>query len=145
MKKTCPECRQPVEMAQTRRIYFNLSTTPDNLQSYVDYLDSLNVTITNKFNTATMQMKKIQIECARKLRDKDFEIQQLNEKLKDCEVRKLNAKIEKLKHKLKEVRYKRVNTILSILLSKFAVWKEASKQFVSSFFSSFLSRFVKSK
>lgn len=80
MDKTCPECRRLVVMEQTRRIYFNISTHSDNLQSYVDYLDTVNTTISNKLNMAGIQMQEIQMNCSNKLREKDSEIQRLHEK-----------------------------------------------------------------
>lgn len=108
--KTCPECRQSVTMTQTRRIYFNLSSIIDNVQNmenYVEYLDTVITTKNNKLHMATMQLEKLKYEWMTKLREKDYEIQRLTEKLKhreqDYEVQKLNAKIEKLKSKLREV------------------------------------------
>lgn len=105
--KSCPECRQPVTMTQTRRIYFNLSSTIDNVQNYVEYLDQLITTKNSKLHMATMQLEKLKSEWTNKLREKDYEIQRLYEKLKhreqDYEVQKLHAKIEKLKSKLREV------------------------------------------
>lgn len=107
--RSCPECRQSVTMAQTRRIYFNLSTTIDNVQVYVEQLDQLVMAKNNKLHMATMQIEKLKSEWTNKLREKDYEIQRLYDKLKhreqDYEVHKLHAKIEKLKSKLREVRH----------------------------------------
>lgn len=95
-------------MAQTRRIYFNLSSVIDNVQNYVEYLDTVITTKNNKLHMATMQLEKLKYEWMTKIREKDYEIQRLTEKLKhreqDYEVQKLNAKIDKLKSKLREVR-----------------------------------------
>lgn len=104
--KSCPECRQSVTMSQTRRIYFNLSSTIDYVQNHMEYLDQL-IAANNKLHMATMQLVRLKSEWMSKLREKDYEIQRLYEKLKhrgqDYEVQKLNAKIEKLKLKLREV------------------------------------------
>lgn len=106
--KSCPECRQSVTMAQTRRIYFHLSSVIDNVQNYVEYLDTVITTKNNKLHMATVQLENLRNEWRTKLREKDHEIQRLTEKLKHREdfekLEKLNAKIEKLKSKLREVR-----------------------------------------
>lgn len=58
---------------------------------------------------ATCQLEKIKHDWTSKLREKDHEIQRLHDKLKhreqDYEVQKLHAKIEKLKSKLREVKF----------------------------------------
>lgn len=113
--KSCPECRQPVTMTQTRRIYFTLSTTVDNIQNHLEFLDQVILNKNSKLHMATMQLEKLKSEWTNKLREKDYEIQRLYEKLKhreqDYEVQKLHAKIEKLKLKLREVS---LNNILNV-------------------------------
>lgn len=105
--KTCPECRQLVTMSQTRRIYFNSSNAIDNLQTYVDYLDNVITTKSERIHTASIELERMKLEWTNKIREKDFEIQRLNEKLRSREaeskIQDLNGKIEKLKHKLKDV------------------------------------------
>lgn len=94
-------------MSQTRRIYFNLSTVINNVQGYVEYLDSVIREKNNKLHVVSMQLDKLKYEWSTKLREKDYEIQRLNEKLKhrehEQEVHKLNLKVDKLKIKVRDV------------------------------------------
>lgn len=73
----------------------------------MEYLDQL-ITANNKLHMVTMQLERLKSEWMSKLREKDYDIQKLYEKLKhreqkDYEVQKMQAKIEKLKLKLREV------------------------------------------
>lgn len=105
--ETCPECRQSVNMSQTQRIYFHSSTVVDNLQDYVDYLSTVITAKSDKLQTQRMELEKMKLDWMNRIREKDFEIQRLNDKLKsresEMEIQTLNAKMEKLKHKFKEV------------------------------------------
>lgn len=89
--KTCPECREPITMESIRRIYFHLSCVADSMQTYVDDLNAEIIAKANKLQLVKLQNKQIKHECTNQIREKDFEIQRLNEKVK------------KLKLKLKEV------------------------------------------
>lgn len=78
----------------------------------------------------TIQLDNLKHEWSTKLREKDYEIQRLNEKLKrreyEQEMNKLNTKIDKLKIKIREVRINYVanEMLLFALLMLFAcLWK----------------------
>lgn len=105
--ETCPECRQSVNMSQTQRIYFHSTTVVDNLQDYVDYLSTVITAKSDKLQTQRMELDKMKLDWMNRIREKDFEIQRLNDKLKsresEIEIQTLNAKMERLKHKFKEV------------------------------------------
>lgn len=89
--KTCPECRQSVTMSQTRRIYFNLSTTTDDVQHYIEYLNSEIQTRNNKLHMKAIELDKVKIDFDNKLRERHYEVE------------KLKTKINKLKSKVREV------------------------------------------
>lgn len=81
---TCPECRRSVVLQQTNRIYFNVSSIINNVQEYIDQLCSEMAARHNDLYVAKMNFDRQKSEWNNK-------------------VRELNAKIEKLKLKLKVV------------------------------------------
>lgn len=89
---TCPECRSPVSLPQTNRIYFNLSTHIDNVQEYVDQLSCQLAACHNDLYVSKMHLDRQKNEWNTKLREKNEVIDKLNTK-----VDKLKLKIEKLK------------------------------------------------
>lgn len=89
---TCPECRRPVVLQQTNRIYFNLSSHIDNVQEYIDQLCSDMAARHNDLYVAKMQYDRQKSEWNIKLREKNEIIEKLNGKID-----KLKLKIEKLK------------------------------------------------
>lgn len=110
--KTCPECRQLVSLSQIRRVYFNLSLATNNIQEYIDdlqsNLDRVIITHNNQMHLAKTQMEAFRNEYSNKLQEKNLEIQALNDKLmkkshQDYELQKLIQKNKKYKNELKEV------------------------------------------
>lgn len=92
--QTCPECRfEPVTMDSVRRIYFNISSVTDNVQTYVDDLNAEIIAKANKLQLVKLQNKQIKHECSNQIKEKDYQIQKLNEKIK------------KLKQRIREVNY----------------------------------------
>lgn len=85
------------------------------MQAYVTQLDSIITEKNNKLHMVIMQYEKIKNDGMRKLREKENEIQRLNDKLKrreqDCEEQK--AKIVKLKSKLESKVSKQIHLTLS--------------------------------
>ncbi|XP_031617974.1 uncharacterized protein LOC116337504 [Contarinia nasturtii] len=124
--RTCPECRQPVSMSATRRIYFNFSTVIDNYSEHINYLNSVVLEKNNKLYITRMQLNNIESEYSNQLRTKSLEVQGLTEKLQHLKLeynklkhlmcktqdqpKQLQEKIAKLKMKLKESKHKPCST-----------------------------------
>lgn len=87
----------------------------------MEYLDSMIQAKNNKLHMVTMQMQKVKNDCNTKLREKDYEIERLKAKLHQydlnngCDHHKLYATIEKLKCKIKEVRFGGARTSVAVL------------------------------
>lgn len=65
------------------------------MQTYVDGLNDEIITKANKLQMANLQIKQLKHECANKLREKDYEIQRLHDKIK-----KSKSKLMKLRNSI---------------------------------------------
>lgn len=82
---TCPECRCKISMLNCRRIYFRYSNDSDSAEAHIEYLNKELLKRTIDLQDERNNKRTVECEFTRQMRDKDYQISKLKQKIKEVQ------------------------------------------------------------